>query len=48
MLRISGNVTVVNSTGTLKGPELVLNLAEGTTTFSSKSGGRVTGVFVTE
>jgi lipopolysaccharide export system protein LptA len=48
VLRISGNVTVVNSTGTLKGPELVLNLAEGTTTFSSKSGGRVTGVFVTE
>jgi lipopolysaccharide export system protein LptA len=48
VLRLSGNVTVVNSTGTLKGPELVLNLAEGTTTFSSKGGGRVTGVFVTE
>ena len=48
VLKLSGNVTVVNATGTLKGPELVLNLAEGTTVFSSQGGGRVTGVFVTE
>ncbi len=48
ILRLSGNVTVVNASGTLNGPELVLNLAKGTTTFSSKGGGRVTGVFVTE
>lgn len=48
ILTLSGNVKVVNATGTLNGPELVLNLAEGTTTFSSEGGGRVTGVFVTE
>jgi len=48
VLRLSGNVTVVNTSGTLKGPELTLNLAEGTTTFSSPKGGRVTGVFKTE
>lgn len=48
ILTLSGKVTVVNATGTLNGPELVLNLAKGTTTFSSEGGGRVTGVFVTE
>ena len=36
---------VVNSAGTLHGPELVLNLAEQTSVFSSSGGGRVTGVF---
>jgi lipopolysaccharide export system protein LptA len=45
ILKLSGNVTVTNSSGTLNGPELVLNLAEQTTVFSSKGGGRVTGVF---
>jgi lipopolysaccharide export system protein LptA len=45
VLRLSGNVTVVNSAGTLHGPELVLNLAEQTSVFSSSGGGRVTGVF---
>ena len=45
ILHLTGNVTVVNSAGTLNGPELVVNLAEKTTTFSSHGGGRVTGVF---
>jgi len=45
ILRLSGNVTVTNAAGTLNGPELVLNLAEQTSTFSSNGGGRVTGVF---
>ena len=45
ILRLSGNVTVVNSAGTLNGPELVINLADQTTVFSSSGGGRVTGVF---
>ena len=45
ILRLSGNVTVTNSAGTLNGPELVINLAEKTSVFSSTGGGRVTGVF---
>ncbi len=45
ILRLSGNVTVVNAVGTLNGPELVINLAEQTTVFSAAGGGRVTGVF---
>jgi lipopolysaccharide export system protein LptA len=45
VLRLSGDVTVVNASGTLKGPELVLDLANNTSTFSSNGGGRVTGVF---
>ncbi len=45
IMRLSGNVTVVNASGTLNGPELVVDLANQTTTFSSKGGGRVTGVF---
>jgi lipopolysaccharide export system protein LptA len=45
VMRLSGNVTVVNASGTLNGPELVVDLANQTTTFSSNGGGRVTGVF---
>lgn len=45
ILRLTGDVTVVNASGTLHGPELVLNLVEQTATFSSAGGGRVTGVF---
>jgi lipopolysaccharide export system protein LptA len=48
ILRLTGNVRVVNSAGTLNGPELVVNLAEKTSVFSSNQGGRVTGVFNTE
>lgn len=45
ILRLTGNVTVVSDTGTLNGPELVVDLANNITTFSATSGGRVTGVF---
>lgn len=45
ILRLSGNVTVVSASGTLNGPELVVDLANNVTTFSANSGGRVTGVF---
>ena len=45
IFRLSGNVTVVNEMGTLHGPELVLNLAEKTSVFSSGGSGRVTGLF---
>lgn len=45
VLHLTGNVTVVSAAGTLNGPELVVNLAEKTTTFSSSGSGRVTGVF---
>lgn len=48
ILRLMGNVTVVNAAGTLTGPELQINLADNTTVFSSGSGGRVTGVFNTQ
>ena len=47
-LRLTGNVTVVNAAGTLTGPELVVDLRDNTSVFSSRGGGRVTGVFSTE
>ncbi len=45
MLRLTGNVEVVNSGGTIDAGELVVNLATNVSTFTSESGGRVTGVF---
>jgi lipopolysaccharide export system protein LptA len=45
ILRLSGDVTVINASGTLKGPELVLDLSTNTSTFSGNGGSRVTGVF---
>ena len=48
ILRLMGNVTVVNASGTLNGPELQINLADNTTVFSGGKGGRVTGVFKTQ
>lgn len=45
ILRLLGNVVVVNATGTLNGPELEINLADNTTVFTGGKGGRVTGVF---
>ena len=45
-LRLTGNVIVVNATGTVGSPELVVDLLTNKSTFSgSGSGGRVTGVF---
>lgn len=48
ILRLMGNVTVVNAAGTLNGPELQINLADNTTVLSGGGGGRVTGVFNTQ
>lgn len=48
ILRLQGNVTVVNASGTLNGPELQINLADNTTVFTGGKGGRVTGVFKTQ
>ena len=45
VLKISGDVRVQNQTGTFTGPELVVDLARGTTAFGGGGGGRVTGVF---
>ncbi len=45
IVRLVGNVTVSSAAGTLNGPELVVDLANQTTTFSSSNGGRVRGVF---
>lgn len=48
IMRLTGNVTVVNASGTLNGPELVVDLVNQTTTFSARDGGRVTGIFTPE
>ena len=45
ILRLSGNVVVVNDGGTLKGPELLVNLADNTSVFTGGPSGRVTAVF---
>lgn len=45
MLHLTGHVIVVNATGTVGSPELVVNLATNNSTFTSSKGGRVTGVF---
>ena len=45
ILRLTGNVVVVNSGGTMKGPELLVNLADNTSTFTADGSGRVTAVF---
>lgn len=48
MLHMTGNVVVVNATGTLTGPSLTVNLADNSTVFEGGKGGRVTGVFSTQ
>lgn len=48
MLHMTGNVVVVNATGTLTGPELTVNLADNSTVFQGGKGGRVTGTFSTQ
>lgn len=45
LLRLTGNVTVTNASGTVNATELVVNLATNVSTFTSGQGGRVTGVF---
>lgn len=45
LLHLTGNVIVVNSSGTVGSPELVVDLETNNSTFTSAKGGRVTGVF---
>jgi lipopolysaccharide export system protein LptA len=44
-VRLTGNVKVKNSSGTVSGPELTINLSSNTSVFKGSEGGRVTGVF---
>ena len=49
LLRLTGNVKVTNTAGTVDAGELVVNLATNVSTFtSSGSGGRVTGVLTSQ
>jgi len=48
LLHMTGNVVVVNATGTLTGPSLTVNLADNSTVFEGGKGGRVTGTFSTK
>ncbi len=48
LLRLTGNVQVINSGGTIDAAELVVNLATNVSTFTSSGGGRVTGVFTSQ
>jgi lipopolysaccharide export system protein LptA len=45
ILKLNGNVKVRNSSGTVTGPELVVDLKKNTSVFSGGKSGRVTGVF---
>lgn len=45
MLRLTGNVTVQNSAGTMGGAELVVDLRTNDTVFKAGDGQRVTGTF---
>ena len=48
LLRLTGNVEVVNSGGTVQAQELVVNLETNVSTFTAGQGGRVTGVFTSQ
>lgn len=48
LLRLTGNVEVINSGGTIQAGELVVNLETNVSTFTSSGGGRVTGVFTSQ
>lgn len=48
MLRLTGNVQVVNSGGTVAAGELVVNMKTNVSTFTGAGGGRVTGVFTSQ
>lgn len=46
ILILYGNVSVTNDSGTITGPQLIVNIASGTSSFpSNKDGGRVNAVF---
>ncbi|UYN98893.1 MAG: hypothetical protein KIT02_13265 [Devosia sp.] len=48
LLRLTGNVKVTNSSGTVNATELVVNLETDVSTFTGGGGGRVTGVFTSQ
>lgn len=49
LLRLTGNVQVINASGTIQAGELVVNMATNVSTFTSSGGsGRVTGVFTSQ
>jgi lipopolysaccharide export system protein LptA len=49
LLRLTGNVQVVNASGTIQAGELVVNMETNVSTFTSSGGsGRVTGVFTSQ
>lgn len=48
LLRLTGNVEVVNASGTVNASELVVNLKTNVSTFTSGNNGRVTGVFTSQ
>jgi lipopolysaccharide export system protein LptA len=48
LLRLTGNVKVTNTGGTVDAGELVVNLETNVSTFTSARGGRVTGVFTAQ
>lgn len=48
MLRLTGNVKVTNSGGTVNSTELVVNLETNVSTFTGGKGGRVTGIFTSQ
>ena len=49
LLRLTGNVVVINASGTIQAGELVVNMETNVSTFtSSGSSGRVTGVFTSQ
>lgn len=48
LLRLTGNVQVTNSSGTVNATELVVNLETNVSTFTGGGGGRVTGVFTSQ
>lgn len=48
LLRLTGNVEVVNAGGTVSADELVVNLRTNVSTFTSGQTGRVTGIFTAQ
>ena len=48
LLRLTGNVKVTNSSGTVNATELVVNLETNVSTFTGGGGGRVTGIFTSQ
>lgn len=45
ILRLIGNVIITSSSGTVAGPDLVIDLKNNVSTFNGGKSGRVTGVF---